>query len=350
SPPASVGLQLPKKRPSITSLAGPPNPKRRKPSTAGPSHLRQTSFPPENAPSFSARSPSSTVGGTPRFSRSPSVESSLLGGAAPSLLSAATGTSRKRGGRKGKGARLDPAGDDADRRSVSGDTRSVKGRGAKGAAAEDDAGEAQEEDEDFDELVEGMVAEDRKMDEAAMAAERQKEAVLLANLAPDEAERYVRFRRAVLAKGTVRKLVNQTLSQSVPPSIVNIVQGYTKIFVGEIIDLALDVQLEWLAASAYRPVEVTDSTFPVVEPVGTVVQSMGEEKTEAHGWIAEEGREGLKERTKREFRGPLTPDHLREALRRYKKSVQGGAAGFMGFSGEGRENVAARAGGKKLFR
>lgn len=278
------------------------------------------------------------------------MESSLLGGAAPSMLSAATVGGKKRG-KKGKRAKGAAADDDADRRSVSGETRSIRGKGAKGAAAaDDDGGEGHDEDEDMDEMIGGMVMEGGQMDEAAEAAEREKESVLLGSLNYEETERYVRYRRVALNKSTVRKLVNQTLSQSVPPSIVHIVTGYTKVFAGELIDMALNVQLEWLAASAERPTSVNDTSFPETEPIGTVVDAAEGEKIEPHGWDKDEGREGLKQRTKREFRGPLTPDHLREALRRYKKGVQGGAAGFMGFSGEGRENVAGRRGGKKLFR
>ena len=49
-------------------------------------------------------------------------------------------------------------------------------------------------------------------------------------------------------------------------------------------------------------------------------------------------------------RGPLTPDHLREAWRRYKKDRDGGASGALGLSLASRETVAARAGGRRMFR
>ena len=49
-------------------------------------------------------------------------------------------------------------------------------------------------------------------------------------------------------------------------------------------------------------------------------------------------------------RGPLLPDHLREALRRYKKERGGGSAGFRGLSMEGKIATASRTGGKRLFR
>ena len=49
-------------------------------------------------------------------------------------------------------------------------------------------------------------------------------------------------------------------------------------------------------------------------------------------------------------RGPLLPDHLREALRRYKKAQYGGTVGFTGLSLVGKDNAAARMGGRKLFK
>lgn len=50
--------------------------------------------------------------------------------------------------------------------------------------------------------------------------------------------------------------------------------------------------------------------------------------------------------------GPLLPDHLREALRRYKRDGEGGGAGLAGVSlGLGVPGAgAARLGGKRLFR
>lgn len=49
-------------------------------------------------------------------------------------------------------------------------------------------------------------------------------------------------------------------------------------------------------------------------------------------------------------RGPLTPDHLREALRRYKKDREGGSVGWQGMSLQGLERTAPRVSGRRLFR
>ncbi len=99
------------------------------------------------------------------------------------------------------------------------------------------------------------------------------------------------------------------------------VNGYTKIFIGELIERARDVQTRWMAAA---------KTLPTGEPIDPATP--------------------LRERILERDRGPLTPDHIREALRLYKKDKEGGCAGFMGLSLEGRENTAARMSGRKLFR
>ena len=52
------------------------------------------------------------------------------------------------------------------------------------------------------------------------------------------------------------------------------------------------------------------------------------------------------------YLGPIMPDHLREAFRRYRRDGEGGGAGVGGFSvGLGMPGVgAAKIGGKRLFR
>lgn len=108
-----------------------------------------------------------------------------------------------------------------------------------------------------------------------------------------------------------------------PANIITAIGGIAKSFVGDLVDRALDVQVEWLAAEDKLP---TGETIP------------------------EDA--AMKEKTKQENRGPLTPDHIREALRRYKKDNEGSSSGFLGLSlqANGRENVAAKTGGKRLFR
>lgn len=150
----------------------------------------------------------------------------------------------------------------------------------------------------------------------------------------DQEERYAAYRRVKLKKEVVRRIVNQTLSQSVPASIVTTINGFTKVFIGDLIETARDVQGEWLAAKALM-----------------------EKKRDANG--AGEQTNGTSESTANtknpmqvdeRDRGPLTPDHLREALRRYKKDREGGSVGFQGLSIQGVDVAASRNGGRRLFR
>lgn len=76
---------------------------------------------------------------------------------------------------------------------------------------------------------------------------------LLEHFNDDQLRRYEAMRRNKFKKETVRRIVNQTLSQSVPPSVVIGISGYTKLLVGLLIERARDVQEQnaAVAAAAY---------------------------------------------------------------------------------------------------
>lgn len=150
--------------------------------------------------------------------------------------------------------------------------------------------------------------------------------ILFEAFTPDQQERYATFRRVRLKKENIRRLVNHTVSQSVPASIITAVSAYTKSFIGDIVDRAIDVQIEW---------QVCEERKEQIKSGEVISEHLS-----------------IKDRTKPEDRGPLTPDHIREALRRYKKDREGSSTGFLGLSlqANGRENVAAKTGGRRLFR
>ncbi|KAK8199146.1 hTAFII28-like protein conserved region-domain-containing protein [Phyllosticta capitalensis] len=224
SPPSNYNLS--KKRPSLSGSL-PANPsKRRKPST-GPSGLRQTSFPPE---SLEQRG---------EFSRSPSVDSSFT---------THTNTTRRKG-KKGKA--------DDDVRSTTG----TSVRGGKAAASEAADKDAEEEDEDdggeaLDAVMEGQGEADEKQE-----AEHLR--MLIDHLDPDQSDRYAKYRAVKLKKEIVRRITNQTLSQSVPQSVVTTINSYTKVFIGSLIERARTVQEEWQAAAEYAP--INDPRYAVIK-------------------------------------------------------------------------------------
>lgn len=341
-PPGIASLQNPRKRLSLStsnlsptnSHNGGPTPKRRKPSfapSAGSSSahpLRQTSFPP---PEFqNARSAT----GSRQVSYSPAI-----GEEAASVSSFGAGRSKKGGRgtskRGGKSGSQSVAGtsahDDDDADTAVGGFRGGKGskKRGKAAAAKAAAEEEEAEDDDDDDGAQGEALFDgaREMDDAAKAQEGEHRMILYETLSQEQRDRYDIWNRQALRKNTVRKIVNQTLSQSVPQSIVLTVSASAKVFIGDLVEKARDVQTEWLAC---------ESKWPT-----------GEEKEE---YSTTGGKAATFFDVKEMDKGPLTPDHLREALRRYKKDREGGGAGLLGMSLHGKDAVASRTSGRRLFK
>ena len=130
------------------------------------------------------------------------------------------------------------------------------------------------------------------------------DSVLLDSFDSQQTQRYEAFRRANLNKAAVKKLANQVLSQSVTAGVGTAICGFSKVFTGEIVELALKVQKEWADAD-----------------------------------VEGEGVENIRKRTKSDGSlGPLLPDHLREAARRYRLELRG-AVGFRGSIGGGCGNA-----------
>lgn len=230
-------------------------------------------------------------------------------------------------------------------------------------------------------------------------------------------ERYDTFSRARLRSADVRKLINQTLSQSVPANVVLAVGSLVKLFAGELIDCAREVQGEWGAVEGKRadggvnegwerlrraqelaqkevlgvdgegqgqenaapdegvsspkakdedeveastPIKTSQSqsppeTQPPDHTTTTTIEQTDMKLTQPTPVqpINPGGAGSLAPSLLECDRGPLLPDHLREALRRYKLGRSGGTVGFTGLSLEGRENTAPRiggGGGRGLFR
>ena len=265
--------------------------------------LRQTSFPPEES-SFS------------RDERSPSVDSDYT--AITGKQSVGTGAF---GGKKVK----------TKKKRVDGSVRSgtakgtVDGRSVAEGVDEDEDGEEVDGDADGED---GVVEDGTKVDRAA---EKKKMAVLIDAFNEDQTERYNMYRRVKLKKETVRRITNQTLSQSVPPSVITTINGFTKVFIGTIIERAREVQKQYAEAENSLP-SPSHSNQEAVEgstSLDTDIKS-----------------------AKAEDLGPILPDHLREALRRYKRDGEGGGAGVEGTSlGLGLSGASSmRLGGRRLFR
>lgn len=314
------------------------------------------------------------------------------------------GKKRKRGEKRTRGRPPKSA--------VNDDGRSTTGTQKGAASTTGKADEAEEDDdEDEDDVAAGGAMLDESAAQMEEADRRGKEFLL--HMPEWQLERHGTWKRAKLKTNNVRTLVNQTLSQSVPANVITVVSAYTKMFAGLIVEGARDVQAEWLAVAEKRPdgednhvvkklrgelpeaqvktksdkpktaengengdkadgmdvdedvavknedespkpsdVPHTDDTQPDTDE--DVAATNGHHGTaNGDGEAAPKAREasmGVRRHIEEVDRGPLLPDHLREALRRYKRAQYGGTVGFTGLSLEGKDNAAARMGGRKLFK
>ncbi|PBP20167.1 histone-fold-containing protein [Diplocarpon rosae] len=140
--------------------------------------------------------------------------------------------------------------------------------------------------------------------------------------------RYEAWRSSKLSDATVRRIVNQTLSQSVPPNVILAVKAAAKIFAGEIIEGARKVQSQWIKSTEDYQIKVPPDDYKITLPLP------------------------LPANEKR--RGPLLPDHLREAYRRHMLEADGGLVGQLGLwqlqQHSGIERFGVKVGGKRLLR
>ncbi|KAF8206281.1 hTAFII28-like protein conserved region-domain-containing protein [Mycena galopus ATCC 62051] len=155
------------------------------------------------------------------------------------------------------GAPIVPAGAPPPRASTAG-----AGGGAGGAG-----GGGDEDGEGDDEVLPAMADDDYSAQLSWNSQSKDNLKVLMDNFTPAQYERFEAYRRGALPKQSVRKVIQQTLNMQVSPPVAQVVAGFSKVFVGEIVEKARAVQ------------------------------------------------------ARRGETGPLAPDHLREAYRMYQEET-----------------------------
>jgi len=353
SPPAAfpAGLPNPKKRPSLSGASGSQNTAKRP--KLHP--LRQTSFP--------AQDVSALYGSAATSARSET------GSLANSLMSGVSGKAPTRGrGRPRKSTQLN---DDDLRASQAQATETgsqADGSGRAGGrggtksviSARSGAGEADEDDEgDIDGLLENMDEHERQQAEEDESRQEQRRERLADTFDPDQYSRYNQWRALSLNNTTIKKLVNAIVSQSVTQAPLQAIRIYGKWFVGEIVERARDVQTEY--AKAYDETREAERQARRRELQALEEKQKGGRLSDLESRILVKDiarlRKEVSEYIPNPHRGGLLPDHLREAVRRYKADGEGGGVGFQGMShallgvqGSGAWRVGDGASGKHLFK
>jgi len=93
-----------------------------------------------------------------------------------------------------------------------------------------------------DELLPAMADDDYSAQQSFQTQSKDNLKVLMDNFAPAQYDRFEAYRRNALSKQAVRKVIQQTLGQQVSQPVAQIVAGFSKVFVGEIVEKARSVQ------------------------------------------------------------------------------------------------------------
>ena len=309
--PFPASLPNPKKRPSISSSASLQNVSKRP--KLHP--LSQTSYPLNASTAYSA------VVATPR-SETGSVTNSMV-----------SGTSAKRPrGRPRKSIQLQPddvqASQNQDAEGASQVDAEGQRAGTKSVVSAKSGAPDAEEDDEPEEVT--AILNDQEKHQERLAEARQSQ--LVETFDADQTQRYTSWRRTRLNPPTLRRLINAVVSQSVGPAPLSAVNQFSKYFLGEIVERARDVQIEW--AKAYEQTREKEKVWRAEELQRLKARQIAGE--DDHNRLLARDivrlRNMVDEYVPNPHKGGLLPDHLREALRRYRADGDGGGVGFDGFS------------------
>ncbi|KAK4185871.1 hTAFII28-like protein conserved region-domain-containing protein [Podospora australis] len=324
-------------------------------SVAGSAHpLRQTSFPPDDpTTSFhSARSPSADMD---------MDNMSLVSG---SQVSAAP---KKKRGRKSKAekAREQTPSVVGGRGTASLVSGTAGGKSTTGGGGKNNEEEGADDDNDGPTEVAATAA---ALTKEQKEEEHRMRGLLISAFSPDQFDRFENWRAANLSKASVRRLVNATISQSVAENVVIGMRAVAKVFIGDIIESARRVQGEWIEKTGEKQTDLptppaTAAPSPSVDTIATQTLTQTESQPGTQTETQTETQTATQTQTQQtaalnaeveDRRGPLRPEHLREAMRRYRAGLEGGGVGMQGLwhqqQQSGVERFPTRTGGRRIFR
>lgn len=89
--------------------------------------------------------------------------------------------------------------------------------------------------------------------------EREKMQVLVSNFTEDQLERYEMYRRAAFPKAAIKRIMQCITGCSVSQNVVIAMSGIAKVFIGEIVEEALDVMEENEETGPLQPKHLRES-------------------------------------------------------------------------------------------
>jgi len=83
--------------------------------------------------------------------------------------------------------------------------------------------------------------------------ERMKMQVLVSNFSEEQLNRYEMFRRATFPKASIKRIMQNITGSTISQNVVIAMSGISKVFVGEVMETALDVSERWGETGPLQP-------------------------------------------------------------------------------------------------
>ncbi|KAJ2502122.1 transcription initiation factor TFIID subunit 11 [Coemansia sp. RSA 1972] len=93
-------------------------------------------------------------------------------------------------------------------------------------------------------------------------------------MADEQRQRYGVYRRSALNKGTVKRLVSQILGQQVSSTLTFVVAGFSKVFIGEIVERAVQIRDNRGDEGALTPENLREAYRQYKKETGTGMQRL----------------------------------------------------------------------------
>ncbi|ESN90355.1 hypothetical protein HELRODRAFT_108569 [Helobdella robusta] len=100
---------------------------------------------------------------------------------------------------------------------------------------------------------------DLETEQDKLEEERLKMQVLVSNFSEDQLNRYEMYRRATFPKASIRRLMQTVSGTSVSQNVVIAMSGIAKVFAGEIVETALDIQEQWQGSGPIQPKHIREA-------------------------------------------------------------------------------------------